>query len=410
MLQDRIAALPPATRRRLLLLAGLLAAGVVALHLHRAFTYYMMDVEVFQDAGWALRRGQDLYSADFPTRSGFRFIYPPFAALLFWPTTWAGPTTLQVLWTAATIAAVWAILAMAATRLLLPRPRLAAAVLLGPALLVDPLRANIDFGQINVFLALLVVADVLGFLPRWARGAGVGVAAGIKITPAAYALIFLVRGRGGDVARSAGWFLLTAAVGFALRFEESVYYWTEEFFAGNRGGEPIYPPNQAVSGLVARAGVTGAAETAIVAAVFLAGAVAAGLAAWRLERIGRPVLALAAIALAVCVTGPYTVSHHWSIIIVGLPLLARLRSRPALALGIAFYLAHLIAPYGVFGEEGAVAANPLVWVIGNAQGIAGVVLLTALAWAAITGRVPELPRWRRARWSRAARTPDPAAG
>ena len=42
----------------------------------------LLDVGVFRDAGNALTSGADLYD-DFPTRSGFRFIYPPFAALLF---------------------------------------------------------------------------------------------------------------------------------------------------------------------------------------------------------------------------------------------------------------------------------------------------------------------------------------
>ena len=207
MLQDRLIALPDRWRRVIAVVGALFAIAVIGFHMYRSATYYMMDVEVFQDAGWAMRRGQDLYSEDFPTRSGYRFIYPPFAALLFYPLTWAGPVTLQIIWTAGTIAAVWAMLWMVSKRLRIPAPALVSFLLLGPALLFDPLAENINFGQINVFLAVLVVADVLGFFPKKLRGLGIGIAAGIKITPAAYALVFLVRKDFRAVLTSFLWFL-----------------------------------------------------------------------------------------------------------------------------------------------------------------------------------------------------------
>ncbi|MBV7294380.1 DUF2029 domain-containing protein [Corynebacterium sp. TAE3-ERU12] len=389
MLVERLQALPVARRRQLTWLAAVIATIVVGAQLYRACTYYMMDVEVFQDAGWALRRGQDLYSEDFPTRSGFRFIYPPFAALLFYPTTWAGPTTLQIIWTAATIAAVWAILWMVSRRLALPRPALAATLLLGPAFVLDPLWENVSFGQINVFLAVLVIADVLGFIPKPLRGLGIGVAAGIKITPAAFALLFLVRGQWGNVARSFGWFLVTVIIGFAVRFKESIYYWTDEFFAGNRGGAPTYEANQALSGLVARGGLTGTALEVVTLTGFVAGAVLAGVAAWRFERAGRSMLALMVVIIAVCVTGPYAVSHHWSIVCAGLPLLLTLRNKLALGIGVAFYLANIIAPYTVFiGQPDGRATSVGMWLWGNMQGIMGLVVLLALVATALIGRVP----------------------
>lgn len=382
--------MPERRRRILAVAAGLLAIVVVGIHMYRAATYYMMDVEVFQDAGWALRRGQDLYSEDFPTRSGYRFIYPPFAALLFYPLTWAGPTTLQIIWTAATIAAVWAMLWMVSKRLRLPSPALVAALFLGPAFLLDPLWENISFGQINVFLALLVVADVLGFLPKPLRGLGIGVAAGIKITPAAYALIFLVRKDYRAVLTSFLWFLVTAAIGFAIRFDESIYFWTDEFFKGNRGGQPTYEANQALSGLLARATIEDPALNIIVMACFVVGAILAGVAAYRFESRGLRVASLAVVALAVCFVGPYTVSHHWSITMIFLPLILALRRPWQIGLAIAFYVAHLLAPYGTFpGNPWGFALNPAEWVWGNLQGILGGIAFAALIAVALRPADPE---------------------
>ncbi|MDO5030295.1 MAG: glycosyltransferase 87 family protein [Corynebacterium sp.] len=373
---------------------GLVSLVVVIDFIYLAATAYMMDLEVFQDAGWAFRRGQDLYSAEFPTRSGFRFIYPPFAALLFYPLTWAGPVTLQIIWTVATVAAVWAMLWMVFTRLASERPKLLATCLLGVVLLLDPLRANVLFGQINVFLALLVVSDVLGFLPKKLRGLGVGVAAGIKITPAAYALVFLMRRDFVAVAKSFGWFLVTVALGFAVRFQESIYFWTDEFFAGNRGGAPTYEANQAFSGLLARAGLEGTALDIGIYGFFLFGAIAAAFVAWIYHRNGYDVAALGFVALAVSFAGPYAVSHHWSIVMVFVPLVLYVRETWHLIAGALFMIANWWAPYKVFvGNDFGRAANVGQWFYGNMQGVmGGVLFFTCLGYAIYLWRNPSRVR------------------
>lgn len=395
MLLEWIHGLPGTRRRLLYAVLGLLTLASIGYLLYLAWTYYMMDVEVFQDAGWALRRGQAIYGDDFPSRSGYAFIYPPFAAVLFAGLTLFGPVTLQVIWTVATIVAVALILHMVLRRLQVPQPWTWTALLLGVAVWLNPIYANFQFGQINVFLALLIVADVLGFLPKWARGLGVGIAAGIKITPAAYALIFLVRGRWGDVLRSFLWFLVTAAIGFIARPSDSVYFWTDEFFATNRGGNAIYEANQAFSGLLARAGLEGAALQAPIYAAFLAGAIAAGVAAWKLERAGKPVLALTVVALAVCSISPYAVSHHWSIMVLALPLLLTLRGFWPLTLAAVFWVAVTAGAYWLFAD--GYAGSPVtwdgfnlpLWIIGNSHGLMGLIVFITLCWFAIAGRTPE---------------------
>ena len=218
-----------------------LAAVMSGVFLYRAATGYLLDVGVFRDAGRAFAEGWGLYGEDFPSRSGFAFLYPPFAALLFVPLTWGGETAMQVLWTIATIAAIYAILAMAATRLGARRPAFIAAGLSGPALAIEPIVSHMFFGQINVFLMLLVAVDVLGFTPHRLRGVGIGVAAGIKITPAAYAIVYLVRRDWGGVWRSAGAFFVTALIGAATAPEQAWRFWTEEFFILDRAGGPGRP-------------------------------------------------------------------------------------------------------------------------------------------------------------------------
>src|SRR5699024_3453853 len=83
--------------------------------------------------GRAFLAAQDLYAELFPSRPGFRSISPPFGALVFVPLVPLPAAVAQVAWTGATIAAVWAILAMAAVRLSLHRAEIVALALTGVA-------------------------------------------------------------------------------------------------------------------------------------------------------------------------------------------------------------------------------------------------------------------------------------
>ncbi|MGP9723610.1 glycosyltransferase 87 family protein [Corynebacterium sp. AOP40-9SA-29] len=352
---------------------------------------YLLDLGVFRDTGQAIVDGGGLYGDDLDSRTGFPFIYPPLAAALFVPLTWVNDQTMEMLWTLASVVAAWAVLAMAAHRLRLRWAPLVALPMLGLALCMEPLRANMEFGQINVFLVLLVTADVLGFTPRRLRGVGVGLAAGIKITPAAFALVFLVTRRWGDLARSAGTFLVTAALGWLMRPGEAVFFWTSEFFDDERAGPPSFEANQAATGLLTRAGMDGDLAQTVMLPVLLAVAVAAGWASLRLLRAGRPVTTLLLLVLAVSVAAPYAVTHHWSGVIVAVALLASqllggVRDWPtttaaALLVVVNVFLHYRIADWGWVQDA---VGQP--WILANAQGVAGIVALLLLflaAWRAV---------------------------
>ncbi|TXG92881.1 DUF2029 domain-containing protein [Rhodococcus rhodnii] len=356
-----------------------------------------MDLSVFQDAGRAFREGLPLYSADFPSTSGFRFIYPPFAAVLFAPLASIGATVLQVGWTVLNIVLVWWIVRTVLRALNVPRATVVAIAVAGVALLLEPVRSNFAFGQINIVLVALVVADCLGVLPRRLRGVGVGLAAAIKLTPAAFGLIFLLRRDYRSVGRVVGTFAATIALGFALLPQASLWFWTTEFFLSDRAGNHEFVRNQAVTGMLARVGVDGVVADAVwllAAAVVVA---AAWWAALRFVRAGEQVAAVGVVSLAVLLGAPFAVTHHWvwCILLVPLAIAPAYRSwRPLLASAA---LVFWIAPYIAFVEE------PNGWIdaatrqlIGNAQGLVGLVLLAAAVVAASNrparaGAVPAVP-------------------
>ncbi|MGD9620587.1 MAG: glycosyltransferase 87 family protein [Mycolicibacterium sp.] len=350
----------------------------------QSIALFQLDLSVFRDAGGAFRRGLPLYSEDFPSSSGFRFIYPPFAAILFAPKSWLAPALLQVVWALLNIVLVWWVLRICLARLKVDRPSVAAVLLLGPTLLLEPIRSNFSFGQINIVLMALVVADCLRAVPRALRGAAIGLAAAIKLTPAGFALFLLARRDFKAIATAVGVFLTTVAVGFWLRPQDSTWFWTSEFFRDERAGGHEFHRNQAITGPLARFGLDGPAKDAIWLFAAIMVAVVAYWAARRFARNGEHVVAIGVVALAILLAAPIAVTHHWVYCVILVPLMVapQYRSwRPFLASATAVFL---IGPHVVLENTG----SPPAWhqiglqLVGNAQFFTAAALLTAAALVA----------------------------
>ncbi|MBV9353418.1 MAG: DUF2029 domain-containing protein, partial [Mycobacterium sp.] len=299
----------------------LLAVAMCTRYVVQAATGYLLDLSVFRDAGYAVIHHLPLYSEHFRSTSGFRFIYPPFAAVLFAPMAAVPPLVLQVGWSAFNMVLLWWILRTILARLRVRSPNWATLAALGPVLTLEPIRSNFAFGQINIVLMALVLADCLGVLPQRLRGVGIGIAAGIKITPAAFGLVLLLRRDGAAAARALAGFAGTVVIGFLVRPKASLYFWTTEFFRTDRAGGPAFSRNQAITGLLARVGAAGVVKDVLwllsVAAI-IAAAVFAG---YRFTRSGMHVAATAVAALAALLAAPMAVTHHWTYVVFLIPLL-----------------------------------------------------------------------------------------
>jgi alpha-1,2-mannosyltransferase len=185
--------------------------------------------------------------------------------------------------------------------------------LLPAALFLEPVRNTLNYGQVNVALMALVAADCLVGAPRWPRGALVGIAAAVKLTPAVFVLFFVLRRDWRAAALAALSFCGCAGIGFLLAWHDSVEYWTSVLFQASRPGSPGYAANQSIQGVLARAGldphspagtVTWLVLSAVVVAVACRGmrtAFAAAADAW----------ALSLNAFAGLLISPISWSHHW---------------------------------------------------------------------------------------------------
>jgi alpha-1,2-mannosyltransferase len=268
-----------------------------------ASVFYRIDLDVYRIGAQTWASGGELYGTLPETRAGISlpFLYPPIAAVLLTPLAVVSYPVASVALTLITVAAVALTLTIVIDALGLPRKWLFA---LPVALLLEPIRSTVDFGQVNAVLMLLVVADCLVRDPRWPRGALIGVAAAIKLTPIAFLLFFLINREYRSAVTAVLSFLATTFAGFLLAWHESVWFWTRTVFQTSDRIDVGHPANQSITGVLTRLGVTGSLTWLILAAAVITVAVLG-------MRSAPPPLALSINALAVLLVSPISWTHHW---------------------------------------------------------------------------------------------------
>ncbi|TQJ02871.1 alpha-1,2-mannosyltransferase [Amycolatopsis cihanbeyliensis] len=292
----------------ILLLAEVVIVGVLLAWKHLDG----LDLEVYRLGADALLSSGDPYGVLPPTRDGtvLPFTYPPFAALAFAPLLVLPLDIALVLLSVVSVLALGAVIALCfagADRRVWVVGGAALAVQ-AVALLSEPVRATLGFGQLNLLLMLLVGVDVLA--PGWRyRGVLIGLAAAIKLTPAAFLLFFLLRKDFRAVVRAAVVFGGCALLAWLLAPSASVRYWTELIFARERVGDPGYIGNQSLRGLLARLGPP--AETLLWVGAVLLVLAATVLLMRRALAAGRPVPAVLVCALGALLVSPVSWTHHW---------------------------------------------------------------------------------------------------
>ena len=277
--------------------------------------FLMVDLAVYVDGARHLTDGT-LYDF-FSEPLHLPFTYPPFSAMIFTPMTLLPWTLLRVLWQLASFAAL-AVIAYCTLRLLGRAGRSAARPLqhlrgivvtvTALGLWLEPVRTTFNYGQINLFLcALLLAGAVAG--KEWLAGGSVGLAAGIKLTPAITGLYYLLQKRWSAVIWSVVFFALTVAVGAALLPSETWRFFTTLIFDPARTGPVWSAINQSLRGAIARVAGEDIASVWLVAAA--AAAVLGIWATWVCLRVGDRAAALLAVQFTGLLLSPISWSHHW---------------------------------------------------------------------------------------------------
>jgi alpha-1,2-mannosyltransferase len=349
-----------------LLGAGAVAFGAaLAVYIVYAVTHPLpdwvnpVDLRVYRDGGLIVRhlhfyrphRASPLY--DWPGFEGLPFTYPPFAAMLFTVLTWVSFWTLWHIATGVSIAALLATIWMTLGGLGYRRglARLGATLLLAaPLFWTEPVQRTLYLGQIELVLMALVIWDMCLPDRRWWKGAGIGVAAGIKLIPLIFIPYLLLTRRFRQAAVASGTFAVTVLLGFGALPRDSRKFWLDGLFArGGRTGFVGWEGNQSLRAIITRltGSVAGAQPGWLVVAALTA---VVGLAcAAVLDRAGHRMVGLLTCALTGLLVSPVSWDHHWVWIVPGTVAAAvyAVRARRAAVRWAAAGLAAGIA--GVFG-------------------------------------------------------------
>jgi alpha-1,2-mannosyltransferase len=384
----RLPLLAVAALGELLAIFGLLTSGA----------HGFIDLDVYRLGVQAWLHGADMYGQLPPTMVGIRlpFIYPPFAALLLSPLALV-PWSVSAVATFALSTVALALTLYLASRRLWPGGGRWGAVVVGALALpvatwLEPMRETYWFGQVNILLMCLVAVDCLVEHPRWPRGVLVGVAAAVKLTPAAFVLFFLVR---RDVRATIGALaggVVASLIGFLVAPSASLRYW----FGGLAGASGVsgspFATNQTLRAVLARLDLPKGQQSVLWAALATLVLLATWVAMRHATRSGEVVLALGLNATAALLVSPTSWSHHW--VWVAPTLLAVLyhavRWRSA-AWGVAAALITAVFAYGAHnqlpeGEGRELHWTPVQHLVGDSYVLVAVVLLGVAAVAALRVR------------------------
>ncbi len=286
---------------------------------------WQVDVDVYRQAGVSLLTGRPVYSAMTEAPQLLPFTYPPFAAFLGVPLALLPFGVVGWLWTALQVVATTAITWYAARRLLgragawLP---LALAGLTAPMLWLHPVDDGIRFGQVNAFLVLACVMDLVEPRPRLARrlprGVLIGLAMAVKLTPGVFVVHFLVTRRWREAATAVGAAALATGLAAVVLPGTSWTFWTSALRDPARLGPNAGTANQSVRGFLLRLGPEGLPGTVLwLAVVAVIAWFGFRLAAER-HRAGDPVGELAVVGIVACLVSPVSWVHHyhWVVVVV----------------------------------------------------------------------------------------------
>ena len=306
-----------------------------------SYTPYRIDIDVYRMGGRAWLDGRPLYTGErFATEAGIDlpFTYPPLAAIAFAPFALLSLPAASAAITATTLVLLVVSTVIILTRLdvwadgpgtswtkvtrepaWLRRSWLAMAIVAPAAIYLEPIRANFDFGQINVVLMTLVIADTVPRRTPWPRGLLLGLAIALKLTPAVFLVYFVVRRDRRAVVTALVSFVGATLLGFALAWRDSCEYWTTTVRDTDRIGTATLNTNQNIAGTLARLGLTDGVHFAVWTVACFA---VLGLTVWAARRVLRisavsdlegseAVLALICVALFGLAVSPVSWSHHW---------------------------------------------------------------------------------------------------
>lgn len=309
---------PPKVSHRFTLSAAIvftsLSIGAWLLFLRPNWQMYwhQVDLQVYMWGGaTAATNPALLYDGRGPL--GLPFLYPVFAAwicaeLARFPIDYIG-TGVTVLTMVSLFVSVWSAAKLQHLRRGTGLLALSIAVA-GAAIWLEPVQQTFRFGQLSAILMALVLADLAMPEESRYRGILIGIATGLKLTPAIFIVYLLITRQFRAAATAAATFGATVAIGFWYRPAQALEFWTTTTTSQNRIGF-AYVQNQSINGVFGRMewSTWSDSTSALVCAGLLG---LAGMAAARIAYLrGDELLGALLAATVMLLVSPISWTHYW---------------------------------------------------------------------------------------------------
>lgn len=170
-----------------------------------------------------------------------------------------------------------------------------------------PVWDTLNLGQVNLILMSLIAADIL-WTNKKIRGSLIGIAAAIKITPAFFLLIPLIRRDWKMLIRASLVGLFATALGIiVVGVGDSLHFFTEALWDVGRVGSPSYVGNQSLRGMLYRAGIEAPWWWLFLSVLILISTILLIRMWWNLCRV----FTLLVVAVSGLLIAPIAWHHHW---------------------------------------------------------------------------------------------------
>ncbi|GAA3443249.1 hypothetical protein Pve01_27280 [Planomonospora venezuelensis] len=334
-----------------LLIVAAAAAPLVLHWLGNPDDQRLVDLDVYRTGGEMVLSGRPVYDFFTPAPQLLPFTYPPIAALLAAPLAAMSWPAAQWVWTAGIFATLVVTVGYGFREALarigrpgtaaggperggpvprVPRPvwmPLAFAFLTVACTYLMPIRDQVRFGQVDILLVALCLADCAARRPVWPRGMLIGLATAVKLTPGVFLIYLLVTGFGPgareEQRRTFFMAAFTAALLTLLPFlvipADAADFWFRALLDPERLGSNAATTNQSMRGMLIRLylpdTLTGLIWVALVAVVGRYGF----LHARRALLGGDAPTAFALVGLMAVLLSPVAWIHHlaWVVVVLG---------------------------------------------------------------------------------------------
>ncbi|MEV4014469.1 glycosyltransferase 87 family protein [Nonomuraea angiospora] len=279
----------------------------------------LVDLDVYRTGGQMLLEGRPVYDYVTPAPQLLPFTYPPVAAMLAVALAEMSWGTAQWVWTAGIFAALAVTVWLSFRQALRKYVPWVFGLLMVACTYLMPIRDQVRFGQVDILLVALCLADCVVKRPWWPRGFLIGLATAVKLTPGVFLIHLLVTRQWRTFFMAAFTTAVLTLLPFAVIPRDASQFWFSALLDPNRLGSNAGTTNQSIRGMLIRLYLPETATTAIWLVIVAVVGWYGFRGARDAYRANDQLAAVALVGLMAVLLSPVAWIHHlaWVVVVLG---------------------------------------------------------------------------------------------